>query len=1389
MEYGFIVIKNNDYSSLFFIHHVKDSYVTLIPSYEPNTKIKDVKENYTIVYKPKLRGVCELNNLHLNNHILFKYSDLSEREGKIVKKKNDLIHVQFFKEPSKPIEVFDFDYKGIPSTLLTIQKIQTKELQIEKVKEVMDYVETANSPEDVYYYSIEQQVNQWLEDMTKHIDLKDQHALNDIHKSITRYIELNKKYYTYENNYLFKKLTDKSMYNTILNGSSIFDFYSQNIKTYYYDDPTFLPKSMDTKLLDKLFTDTDMNSAFFHNTDQFVLNSNDTDSDSHYKINKINEANLDNLSIEYSKYKSTYNRETYTNVLLEDIHGEMSVPKYNEQLYTIKTNREFILDGIVIPSISNLIQYMKQSKMNQLIHKINTPNYIKDKYVIGTLEPCIFNAYNQIIKKNKVEFYSFLNRLLPNIRYVLKCLNVKCYNLYDYIKYVSIFDIHELSKKDYDFMNKYVQKNIREYKKTTVVTEAESITYPTTSFLLKSDESIFTEHFYSSSELFKLSLYENHSLILFDIIKSNLSNQLDIKTGTIKEIMDEFKANAPRDVTMIYDKVYNSMDELKDDPKPIFKDITLQNGPITNVSEPFMKSSILLWNTTDKSKFKSLESFELALKANEVKPPKDWLSKYTITNGMLAYVIDTKKTYVYENDNWKLYVESDFVKGSSEYNSYVNKRINEIVREESAKRLRLSNEYSDRDYYVMKSNYLNVFNQSVFNKYNQMKRVYSQLYASNGYKPSPYQSIFDQILAIEQVELRKKYIKLFCELYTIEGKDPYWLYCIETNQKLVPLFIKTLAYSTNYSETIQKICFEQGTQQDEYWVDKYSGYTITKLNFNNEEGFTSDGFKVVSREVIQEPMQTSEHEKNIETILNAIGIPLSHVKPIHNEYMKISKQLSKSSLLIYVVIFIYIQCYVDTMEVTKSFHSCRTSFAGYPLSKVESETSGIDYMICVYKVLTNTKTIEQATFIQLIKNALKFSSKMSYQLTLDKKTNTKSVVYIDWPHFLPRLTELRITKIHNDYYKDFYFQQEMNRWIDKIEPNIQLSNGTYKKINNHDETPNEFKRKYEQRTKYSAANLYYYRTVTKNNKKFYLREPTYSLNKIDRILNPNHIDMSEEELKDKYEMNDELMREVRKKLHSHKTLIEPVVKPIEEPKQVEVDIKLYQSKIDDYLSMHSELKLNQLFRKLNYVTKKRVNILKSKDEHDRMVHTILLNVLNELCIQKDKTTFTEPKLRSYLASILKQTDRDKLLNIIMHTYIDYKGVEFTMNLQLDFDLKTKIIIYKYYLCELYKKANLEQRSIYEQILQTITKSLVIKIDIIKKNNEQAKYKEKKEITDKFKELDQESRNVEFMLKQNKLGDWSVGLSKSIYKYDVKENAVEDHMEEITEYEEYMDEEE
>ena len=65
-------------------------------------------------------------------------------------------------------------------------------------------------------------------------------------------------------------------------------------------------------------------------------------------------------------------------------------------------------------------------------------------------------------------------------------------------------------------------------------------------------------------------------------------------------------------------------------------------------------------------------------------------------------------------------------------------------------------------------------------------------------------------------------------------------------------------------------------------------------------------------------------------------------------------------------------------------------------------------------------------------------------------------------------------------------------------------------------------------------------------------------------------------------------------------------------------------------------------------------------------------------------------------------------------------------------------------------------------------------------------------------MNDDNRNVELLLKQSKLGDWSIGLSTAIYKYNAKtedkkneanEEGDFDVIEENTEYEEYMDEEE
>lgn len=280
------------------------------------------------------------------------------------------------------------------------------------------------------------------------------------------------------------------------------------------------------------------------------------------------------------------------------------------------------------------------------------------------------------------------------------------------------------------------------------------------------------------------------------------------------------------------------------------------------------------------------------------------------------------------------------------------------------------------------------------------------------------------------------------------------------------------------------------------------------------------------------------------------------------------------------------------------------------------------------------------------------------------------------------------------------------------------------------------------------------------------------------------------------EISEELLKQVKQTLHSKKKINDIKPHPIVKEDIPMPDIKLYKKEIEDYLNTNTQLKLNKLFSKLETKTKKRINIVTSNDEQLKTIHTTLFNLLSEIIIMskmKSEQTYKEPKLRAYLEGMLKPSDKIKLKDIIHNSISFLENTDIKeYNLYLPFPLKDQIMIYKYYLCDIYKTSNIKQRAIYEDMIDLLLRKLIVKVDIIKKNNEQAKYKEKKEITDKFKEMSDESRSVEFMLKQSKLGDWSLGLSKSIYKYNKEDESVNEEMdaiEEMTEYEEYMDEEE
>lgn len=127
---------------------------------------------------------------------------------------------------------------------------------------------------------------------------------------------------------------------------------------------------------------------------------------------------------------------------------------------------------------------------------------------------------------------------------------------------------------------------------------------------------------------------------------------------------------------------------------------------------------------------------------------------------------------------------------------------------------------------------------------------------------TPYTELRNLILNYPDIVKRQTFILDFIKVYTrvpTSSEDKWWLYCVTTNTKLLPVFIQRMAVSfikgwDAYNKEIQSICKTQGTLSDDgdSWVDKYSGFIIKKVDFDTEEGYTEEGFKVKSRAVLEE---------------------------------------------------------------------------------------------------------------------------------------------------------------------------------------------------------------------------------------------------------------------------------------------------------------------------------------------------------------------------------------------------------------------------------------------------------------------------------------------------------------------------------------------------------
>ena len=146
-------------------------------------------------------------------------------------------------------------------------------------------------------------------------------------------------------------------------------------------------------------------------------------------------------------------------------------------------------------------------------------------------------------------------------------------------------------------------------------------------------------------------------------------------------------------------------------------------------------------------------------------------------------------------------------------------------------------------------------------RYDEVKFAIGQTMPERNIEVSPYAELRDLILSHADFVKRHtdilKFIEKTCQplTWSDEQGGNMWFYCIKTGKKLLPTFYERLAeafFSGNYQPVLERIVSERGEISDDgdKIVDKYSGYTIRMIEFDDAEGFDDAGYKIVTRALI-----------------------------------------------------------------------------------------------------------------------------------------------------------------------------------------------------------------------------------------------------------------------------------------------------------------------------------------------------------------------------------------------------------------------------------------------------------------------------------------------------------------------------------------------------------
>lgn len=337
-------------------------------------------------------------------------------------------------------------------------------------------------------------------------------------------------------------------------------------------------------------------------------------------------------------------------------------------------------------------------------------------------------------------------------------------------------------------------------------------------------------------------------------------------------------------------------------------------------------------------------------------------------------------------------------------------------------------------------------------KYTRNKYILGEDAKGSDVQESPYAPLRDLILSQGDFMKKQYDIVRFAQRFTFArdenavvgagvgadttNSDNYWQFCNITGVKLLPSFMYYLAnsfisYPDEYINAIEYVCTNQGTLSDdgEHWVDKHSGYVICPIQYDTEEGFTAQGFKMKTRSQMEsdkgdivlmnadgsgngkEKAREFEGEEanmvanaaralaglmsvNINTQLEFIvrNVLIMQPKTMPNEetYNRLMEKAAKqqgqkktkqvsyedayNANLLYLMFCYFIvglQTAMPDIKTNKTFPGCKRAFGGYPIDG-NTDMSAVTYIACLVQQLKKSrsqpwKAIASANEITIIK--------------------------------------------------------------------------------------------------------------------------------------------------------------------------------------------------------------------------------------------------------------------------------------------------------------------------------------------------------------------------------------------------------------------------------------